>query len=514
MVRISRLALALGIFLVALLPATASAGQPKSIFIALDVSGSMRGAPLDASVAAANRLLQEIDRQFQLDIYIFNETVTLLDSARNGEFVDTSRLATLTSGGFTSLYDAIGELSLKANSVNAQLLILTDGNDSRSRLTQEALEEQLSTIATPVHFIAYRPRPADLSVLKELSALTGGDVYNLDSIDQLAESFRTAVTVVASTTSKSTGNGPIIIASATSALSLLALNTIRLWRRREGRLGSWSELLDGYQLTSTAGEQNANLKAAQNRLTARLIGDTSIVAPRVKAPALRESLTIGLLLTLFGLLTLVGAPLLIAFAFAILGTIFVLRLLVAQATRQIRSQFEGDLPGSLKLLASSLSAGLSFLQALDSFSQESKSYVGREFRRALQEIQMGVAVERALGDIADRMASDDLRWVVYAFSVQREVGGSLAKILQTSAETIESRSNLRQEIRTLSAEGRISANILMALPPTIFLFLLLTRPGFISLFWEETIGHVMLLTILALILLAWLWIRRLVRQGA
>ncbi|NDH38424.1 MAG: hypothetical protein EBX77_03925 [Actinobacteria bacterium] len=149
-----------------------------------------------------------------------------------------------------------------------------------------------------------------------------------------------------------------------------------------------------------------------------------------------------------------------------------------------------------------------------SFSADGNSQVAREFRRALSEIQMGSPVEKALGDVADRMQSEDLKWVVFAFSIQREVGGGLAKILQTSAETIDNRSSLRQEMRTLSTEGRISSYILMLLPPGIFLFLLATKREFISLFWVESIGQGLLVLVIMLMGLAWIWIRRLVNLAA
>jgi len=514
MKRLPRIALVFGVLLLALLPAQAKAEPTERIIIALDVSASMRGAPLAASVAATNHLLQELDPKTQLDIYIFSQTVTLLDSAQSGESLDTSKLSTLTSGGFTSLYDAINQLSTAVRESNASLIVMTDGNDSRSRLSKDELSEQLRNFDTPIHFIAYQPKPEDLIVLEELAAITGGRIYNPESIEQLAASFRSAVNVATKPAASSLNNMPIMIASATTALALLTFNTLKIWRRREGRLDSWSELLDRYKFTPLASERSQGVKQAKNQFIARFIGDTSLVAPQIKSRALRESLTIGLFILIFGLLITLGIPLFASFALATLFSLLLLKLLVAQATNRVRIEFEAELPGSLKLLASSLAAGLSFLQALDSFSQESKNCVGKELRRALHEVQMGAAIERALGDIADRMASEDLRWVVYAFSVQREVGGSLAKILQTSAETIEARSNLRQEIRTLSAEGRISSYILMALPPTIFLFLLLTRPSFISLFWEESIGHAMLATISVLILLAWLWIRGLIRQEA
>ena len=113
--------------------------------------------------------------------------------------------------------------------------------------------------------------------------------------------------------------------------------------------------------------------------------------------------------------------------------------------------------------------------------------------------------------VASRMQSEDLRWAVSAFAIQREVGGSLATILNSAAETIESRFELRREVRTLSAEGRISSYILMALPIGIFLFLTLVRPEYVSFFITETIGNVLIGVIFLGLIAAWFWLQSLVR---
>jgi tight adherence protein B len=135
----------------------------------------------------------------------------------------------------------------------------------------------------------------------------------------------------------------------------------------------------------------------------------------------------------------------------------------------------------------------------------------REFRRALTEIQLGIPIERALESVATRMKSEDLRWAVAAFAIQREVGGSLATILNSTAETIESRFELRREVRTLSAEGRISSYILMALPIGIFLFLSFLRPDYVSVFLTEPLGNLLLVGIVVALTAAWFWLRNLVR---
>ena len=163
------------------------------------------------------------------------------------------------------------------------------------------------------------------------------------------------------------------------------------------------------------------------------------------------------------------------------------------------------------VLASSLRAGLSFAQALDTAISDGKGEIALQFRLALQEVQVGSSLEDALMRAAERMKSEDLKWAVTGLAIQREVGGSLSRILETSAKTIRERAELRREVRTLSAEGRLSAVVLAGLPVVIFLFLMITRPQYISVFWFEPIGNAMLIAMLLLFVGGWVWVNKLVK---
>jgi tight adherence protein B len=216
-------------------------------------------------------------------------------------------------------------------------------------------------------------------------------------------------------------------------------------------------------------------------------------------------------ISIFGMLYLLWGSLFIAVILTPTLVLLGIRLNVKRIEVQKFSTFEKELPGALKMLAGSLSAGLSFLQAINAYAENGQEVSSKEFRRALGEIQLGVPVEKALESIADRMKSEDLRWAVSAFAIQREVGGSLATVLNSTAETIESRFELRREIRTLSAEGRISAYILMALPIGMFLFLSITSPSYVTFFITNPLGLLMLGLIGVSLIAAWLWMKSLVR---
>lgn len=176
-----------------------------------------------------------------------------------------------------------------------------------------------------------------------------------------------------------------------------------------------------------------------------------------------------------------------------------------------RKAFENELPDFLLLIASALRSGLSFTQALDSTAAEGKGQVARQIRRAMRETQMGSPIEQSLMRVSDRMQSDDLRWTVTALAIQREVGGNLSNILETAALTVQSRAELRREIRTLSAEGRLSGYVLAALPVGLFLYMLVANREYVAFFWTYTVGYGLLAAIVVIFVLGFIWMRQLVK---
>ncbi len=133
--------------------------------------------------------------------------------------------------------------------------------------------------------------------------------------------------------------------------------------------------------------------------------------------------------------------------------------------RMRQRKFETQLPDMLTLMAGALRAGFSLMQAVDAVSQEVQDPMGKELRRVVSESRLGRDLEDALDDTAERTGSADFAWAVMAIRIQREVGGNLAELLITVAETMVQRERLRREVKALTAEGRISAIVLAILPP-------------------------------------------------
>ncbi|MDQ1287418.1 MAG: tight adherence protein [Actinomycetota bacterium] len=183
-------------------------------------------------------------------------------------------------------------------------------------------------------------------------------------------------------------------------------------------------------------------------------------------------------------------------------------LVVRRGRRQ--AAFLARLPDTLQLLASSLKAGYSLPQAIDTVVRQGEPPVAAEFQRALVENRLGIPVEDALERVGTRLRSDDFSWVVMAIRIQHDVGGNLAELLTTVAETLRERERLRRQVRVLSAEGRLSGVILGMLPVGFAAYLVVAEPGYLR---PMTTPPGMLLLALAGVLLAvgTLWVARTVR---
>jgi len=173
-------------------------------------------------------------------------------------------------------------------------------------------------------------------------------------------------------------------------------------------------------------------------------------------------------------------------------------------------KFADELPGLMQVLASGLRTGLPFAQALESAARQDRGEVGAQMNYALTEVQFGSSLEESLMRVANRMQSQDLIWFVQALEIQREIGGSLSGVLDSVAQTIRSRADLRREVRVLSAEGKLSAYVLLGLPVGTFSVLLLVRPSYVAFFWSNTLGMVMAGVFVALVTVGWVWLQKLV----
>lgn len=160
-----------------------------------------------------------------------------------------------------------------------------------------------------------------------------------------------------------------------------------------------------------------------------------------------------------------------------------------KAARLVR--FDEQLSDMLNLMVNGLRAGYSTMQAMEAVSKELPSPICDEFRRVVQEMQLGVMMEVSLDNLIRRIPSKDLDLVITAINVQREVGGNLAEILGTISHTIRERVRVKGEIRVLTSQAMISAKFLSAMPIIVFFILYFINREYVMEFFSvenRTIG--------------------------
>ncbi len=193
-----------------------------------------------------------------------------------------------------------------------------------------------------------------------------------------------------------------------------------------------------------------------------------------------------------------------------LGVIAPLLILRVRASRR-QQQFFRDLPDVLTALASGLSSGLSLPQSLESVTRESNGPMREELGRAMFEVRLGAGIPDALEAMSTRTSCEDLGMVVMAIRMQAQHGGNLAELLNTVATTMRERVQMQRHVRALSAEGRLSMWVLMALPVVVLLALAVIRPDYFSFYTSTWVGTAALVAMGIWTFFGYLWARSIVK---
>lgn len=171
-------------------------------------------------------------------------------------------------------------------------------------------------------------------------------------------------------------------------------------------------------------------------------------------------------------------------------------------------RFTAALPDALDLLSSSLRTGQPIRAGLELVAREMPDPLGAEMAKVVREIELGLGEVDALENLAERLDSIDVQMLVTSIAVQKEVGGNLAEILGTLAQTIRTRFRIRGQVDAYTAQARLSAKVLVALPVVFALVLHLIRPSYLSVLISDPIGHAVLIAAVVAWLLGWLVIRQ------
>lgn len=217
-------------------------------------------------------------------------------------------------------------------------------------------------------------------------------------------------------------------------------------------------------------------------------------------------LSFSAVIVMAALSLLMGAPVLaILFIPLIPGAVSVW---VSLRISKRRANFALQLDETAQMLAGSLRSGYSFPQAMLTVGKEAASPTSDEFVRMSNELRVGRPLADAMEHTAKRMESEDFAWIGQAVAINREVGGNLADVLDNVAHTIRQRAQLRRQVASLSAEGKLSAIVLIALPFVMVAMLSLINPTYIGTLFTHPVGWVMLATACGLLIAGTLWLRK------
>jgi tight adherence protein B len=184
---------------------------------------------------------------------------------------------------------------------------------------------------------------------------------------------------------------------------------------------------------------------------------------------------------------------------------------VKRATVKRKDAIEEQLPDALDLMARAMLAGHAFPSALKMVGDEMPEPISGEFRIAFDEVNYGISVHDALSNLIERVNSTDMSYFVISVLLQRETGGNLAELLGNLSKLIRERLKLLGAVRVLSAEGRLSAQILTALPFVVAMVINLVNPEFMKVLWTDPTGLQFVGGALLLMLVGYYWMRRIIK---
>ena len=500
-------------------PAPASKG---TVMILLDTNLWLAGRRIPAERAAARAYLAALPAGVRAGLIIFaDKWRTVVPPTADRQLV-TAALAAIRARGGTSTGLAAAMSAAKSvldgpeKTPRSRLLVLSDAE----RLTNRPLAASI-----PVDVVTWRYEGDDNTrALSALASASGGHVARPPHAAGLAKAFPAAVAAKPAVPAVRAARDPrwpliAMLACVFVALLLLVLLIAGSLSRGDRGPGLVSRIERYGPRRAPAAEAEGGLASTALGWAARLLRSSNTergLAVRLdQAGIARNPADWALLcgcacLALAATLTLLTGNALAGIPIGVLAGWLVMRLAVSHRIGRRRAAFGEQLPDVLQLIAGSLQSGFSLPQALDTVVREDAQPAAGEFSRALAEARIGADLEDALSRVAERMDSIDLRWTVMAIRIQREVGGNLAEVLRTTVGTMRERAYIRRQVRALSAEGRLSAYIVVGLPVLVGAWFFYSSPAYMRPLYTTSAGVLMLGGAVAGVVLGSLWMRKLI----
>ena len=539
-------------------------GPRRSLHLvfAVDTSTSMAGRPLAAAIAAGQRLLDAVGSTDKVGLVVFDDSArTVTPLTRNAQAVQAA-LPTLTTHHGTALYDGISDaarLTGDADGSRRVVVVLSDGYDTASATSLADLTAALGRDGVEVDAVGLTSSGSyAASSLRQVAAATHGTYVPAATISALEPiAARLAQTRLA-------GEWAVDVALPNSSSRTLTISlhggppaqvavpagvagaSASIW----SEYGAWIVALLGFATVMMLATMV--MSAAERRpqaLTARLSpysSELSKEAAKAHQPALTDMYEgletrlgktrawgwlhmlaerAGSTVATGQIVTIIAASALIPASFGLVtvGPLLALPLLVCGAlpvmvlrfrARRRSTAFEAQLPELLGVWASALRAGRSFAQALDTLVEEAGEPAHGEFRRAQNQVRLGVPIEQALDDMSKRLTSESFELVVLTTDVQRRIGGNLAEIFDQVADTVRKRQQFSARVRALVAMGVMSARVLLGMPFVLAAILTAINPGYMSPLYETGVGRVLIIVALVMMSAGALVLRRMVKPRA
>jgi tight adherence protein B len=543
-----------------------------NIALALDTSRSMKGKPLDQALAAARTFTVAKSARDQFTVLSFGDQVSAASPLTTDptSIAAALRNVSLSTTQGTALYDGLldGVRTLAdAGSGRRVLISLTDGDDISSTATVAQVIAAAHASDVTIYAIALKSSSFKPVALRRIANATGGglfrastsqikDVYRRIGKDlhrtyllQFTSSLptkRIALTVSApgaspastsfaadgaKTVAPPTLNGNITKFSDTKFANLflalavgvvVLLGALLLFRPSSNQ--KLQKRIEGYAQIS---ERRPDRDDGESRspLFQRLLVATEGLLGRLKywkhagfllqqadmpmraAELFYIQLGIGAGIGILSMLA-IGNVVLSLILFAV-GMVLPYLYVKRKAGKRTK-KFESQLPDTLVAVAASLRAGHSFAQAMSTIVKDGGEPAAKEFGRVEAETRLGRSTDDALQAMAERLASRNFEFVVLAVNIQRQVGGSLAEILDMVADTVREREQFSRKVKALTAMGRASAYVLVGMPFFIGSALAAINWTYLSPLFTTSAGHIMLMVGLVMIGIGTLILRKLV----
>lgn len=542
-----------------------------NLVVAMDVSGSMAGEPLEQAKLAVGELLATLPPDVPVSVVTFGETATVQHPFSTDRAAVQAAVDGVIAAGGTALLDGVerGLAQLASRGGTGALVVLADGADSTSGIDQAALVERLGTEGVAASFVALQSPDHDLSTIQAMADAAGGRVVTVEEAAGLRDAFaeigaglgglfelrwRSASEGESADLTISLAEAPEVSVSTTfehtsvrqfvpdiaddvrvvSDPGLLGASWIPIAAALGVSLGAFL-LLDGVRTAPGAIERREQRQQSKeqsksvrkrrvNGVQDRLNGlSAQMLEKNNRGRSLDDTLDRAGLAMRSNEFVVVCAGVVVAALFLgvlLFGVPFFLLVLIPVGLgipgfvkfkiARRRKAFVNQLGDTLQLMAGSLTAGYGLGQTLDSVARETDSPTSEEFQRVVMETRLGRSLEDALDAMSHRIQAKDFDWVVDAIKIQSSVGGNLSEIIEQVGETIRARVRIKRQVDALTAEGKISALVLFVLPFGLFGFIFSSNPEYIKPMFGSGLGQVMLGAAGLMLACGGLWLKKLV----